>query len=127
MTRKDAERHLAHLARRRERYAEKQAAGTPREPIQLDLFQLPLTERRPLTERDRAAIRREVRNLSVGRAWARRIRHEVFGEDFGEIDRLAKIDCREVYTEDLFVDSDEWIAMRDVEWLENTAACSRID
>jgi hypothetical protein len=125
MTRREA--LLLYRAKIQKQLAEREAARTHREPIQLDLFQLPLTERRPLTERDRAAIRREVRNLEVGRTWARRIRHEVFGEDFGEIDRLAKIDCREVYTEDLFVDSSEWIARRDAEWLENTAAYSRID
>jgi hypothetical protein len=90
---------------------------------QLDLFPLPAPAR-PLTARERADIRRQHRNLAVGRAWARKIREDVFGEDFGTLARLAKIDSREVG--DLYVDSDEWIRIRDAEWLENTVACGRI-
>lgn len=36
-----------------------------------------------------------------------------------EIWSLARIDSREVYGEDTFTDSDEWIQRRDAEWLEN--------
>jgi hypothetical protein len=123
MTRKDAERHLDHLARRRARYATRREARTPR---QLELFPLTPKVTPPLTEKQRAAIRREVRNLAVGHEWARQIRETVFGERDLSMERLAKIDSREIYSENLYVDSDEWLRIRETEWAENFAASSRI-
>ncbi len=97
----------------------------PKTPEQLDLFPPPAPAR-PLTARERADIRRQHRNLAVGRAWARKIRVEVFGERDLTMERLAKIDSREIYGENLYVDSDEWIAQREVEWVENFAAECRM-
>jgi hypothetical protein len=70
ITRKDAEAHLAHLARRRARYAARKAAPTPREPEQLPLFAKP--EPSKPTPEEREAIEREAKN--IGRAWITRIK-----------------------------------------------------
>lgn len=76
MTRKDAEKHLAHLARRRERYAVLKAARTPREPVQLALFEAP-APRKP-TAQEREAMEREAKN--IGRDWIRKIQ-SIFKEE----------------------------------------------
>jgi hypothetical protein len=70
MTKKQAERHLAHLARRREQYAAKKAARTPRKAEQLALFAVPAA--RVPTKKERAEIDQEAKNL--GRAWIKKIR-----------------------------------------------------
>ena len=71
ITKKDAEKHLARLARRRARYAERKqrVAATPREPVQLALFAAP-APRKPTT-REQAEIDLEQQNL--GRAWIKQI------------------------------------------------------
>lgn len=71
ITREAAEAHLAHLARRRERYAAKKAARTPRrEPEQLTLFAAPVP-RKP-TPQEQEQI--DLENRNIGRAWIAKIR-----------------------------------------------------
>lgn len=68
MTRKDAENHLAYLARRRERYAARKKAQN-KEPEQLALFTAG-PPRKP-TSAERREMTIEERNL--GRAWLKKI------------------------------------------------------
>jgi hypothetical protein len=70
MTKKQAEAHLAKLARRRVRYAERKAARTPREPVQLALALPEPLVLRPMTPEARE-IDLETRN--IGRAWIAQI------------------------------------------------------
>lgn len=78
MTRKEAEKHLERLARRRERYAErKKVARTPREPEQLALpFENRLTLRL-MTPEAKAEMERDAKN--IGRAWIKKIRASMEG------------------------------------------------
>lgn len=72
MTKKQAEAHLAKLARRRARYAEKKkVAPTPREPVQLALALPEPRVLRPMTPEARREIDLETRN--IGRAWIAQI------------------------------------------------------
>lgn len=75
MTKKQAEAHLAKLARRRARYAErkkqKQVAPTPRAPEQLPLFVIPSGHATRITREQQNEIRQDARNL--GRAWIAQI------------------------------------------------------
>lgn len=72
ITKKEAEKHLERLARRRALYAARKgaAAQTPREPVQLPLFATP--EPRKPTAQEREAMEREAKN--IGRSWIRKIR-----------------------------------------------------
>jgi hypothetical protein len=73
MTKKQAEAHLAKLARRREQYAaqKKKVAPTPREPVQLALALPEPRVLRPMTSEAQREIDLETRNL--GRAWIAQI------------------------------------------------------
>ena len=76
MTKKQAEAHLAKLARRRARYAErkkqKQVAPTPRAPEQMALpFENRIAQLRPMTPEAQREIDLESRN--IGREWIRKI------------------------------------------------------
>lgn len=72
ITKKDAEAHLAHLARRRARYAErKKAARTPRQPEQLSLVLPEPRVLRPMTPEAQREI--DLNLKSLGRAWIAKI------------------------------------------------------
>ena len=74
ITREKAEKHLAHLAKRREQYAERKAfARTPREPVQLVLFAKPVP-RKP-TPAELEAMEQDAKN--IGRVWIRKIRAQM--------------------------------------------------
>ncbi len=73
ITKKDAEKHLEKLARRRARYAErkKKVAATPRAPEQLTLFPMPPRAFVMTTAKEQAEFDLKQRNL--GREWIKQI------------------------------------------------------
>ena len=72
ITRQKAEAHLAYLARRRERYAERKKQAVT-EPEQLALFAAP-APRKP-TKEEKAHIKQE--RINIGRAWIARIKENM--------------------------------------------------